>query len=136
MPAQHKRPGRTARETRQRRTLLHQQVERVVEHPELGERYTLEELITRIDPNNLLGEISTGYTVGNEFPNTSFDDFLKEEGVFEELDALARREVESWLILNAEESKRLMEVIGSPPEPIPAYLRAKEAYVRLIRKAC
>jgi hypothetical protein len=38
--------------------------------------------------------------------------------------------------LSAEDQKKLVEEILNPPEPTPSYLRAREAYVRLIKKAC
>lgn len=41
-----------------------------------------------------------------------------------------------FIHLNAEESKRLLEDIKNPPEPTPAYLRAKTQYNQIIKKAC
>ena len=68
---------------------------------------------------------------------SSFDDFLKEEGIYDECLAAATQDIEVLIGLSLEDSIKIAEMILNPPTPTPDYLKkAKESYVRLIRKSC
>ena len=56
----------------------------------------------------------------NKYNGSSFDDFLKEEGVFEEVKALAQKELE---VLRSEDPLKLDDTHNLPEDPPSRFVR-------------